>query len=80
MSDIKPGKHVNQVKFSAPTERLCRDEPWKGYFYSEIILSFNVLSDLEISTLNEELGFLPIPSFINEANFRQNIACLSSKI
>ena len=50
------------------------DERVKGYFCSDVVfnLSSKVLTDMEIKVLGKGLGYVPTPSFINEADLRSD--------
>ena len=52
------------------------------YFCSDVVfnLSHKVLTELEISVLGKGLGFLPTPTFINEADLRKNFADFTRKM
>ena len=52
------------------------------YFCSDVVfnLSHKVLTELEISVLGKGLGFLPTPTFINEADLRKNFADFARKM
>ena len=52
------------------------------YLCSDVMfnLSHKVLTELEISVLGKGLGFLPTPTFINEADLRKNFADFSRKM
>ena len=52
------------------------------YLCSDVMfnLSHKVLTELEISVLGKGLGFLPTPTFINEADLRKNFADFARKM